>query len=108
MPVKHRHLDDAQLGRLRGLLAERERELRHEIDEELRDEEHLPAEVQRDIDELAETRLALERIAAGEYGNCLDCGRAISWPRLEALPHAVRCITCEALYERGHPPVRAA
>lgn len=37
---------------------------------------------------------ALERIASGVYGQCLDCGGTISVDRLKALPSASRCVEC--------------
>jgi DnaK suppressor protein len=42
---------------------------------------------------------ALDRLATGEYGSCIDCGREISSRRLEALPFAVRCRACEEANE---------
>ncbi|MCC6627030.1 MAG: TraR/DksA C4-type zinc finger protein [Chloroflexi bacterium] len=50
---------------------------------------------------------ALARIDAGTYGACARCGRPIGMERLEALPHAALCITCQAEVER-HPPRPAA
>lgn len=44
---------------------------------------------------LAETRAALDRVRAGTYGTCERCGHAIGRARLEAVPHARRCIRCE-------------
>jgi DnaK suppressor protein len=44
---------------------------------------------------LAETRAALARLRDGTYGTCERCGHAISRARLEAVPHARRCIRCE-------------
>jgi RNA polymerase-binding transcription factor len=44
--------------------------------------------------ELDEVTAALARIAAGTYGRCETCGRAISRPRLEAAPYARQCIGC--------------
>jgi RNA polymerase-binding protein DksA len=41
---------------------------------------------------LAEIDAALERIEAGTYGTCEDCGRPIGEERLEALPWARLCI----------------
>ncbi len=38
---------------------------------------------------------ALDRIDAGQYGRCFECGVAISVERLRALPFAVRCVDCE-------------
>ena len=37
---------------------------------------------------------ALERIDAGTYGECIDCGEMIATRRLEALPFSTLCITC--------------
>jgi DnaK suppressor protein len=42
---------------------------------------------------------ALERLAAGEYGYCEDCGDEIPARRLDALPFAVRCLACEVEHE---------
>jgi len=42
---------------------------------------------------------ALERLAAGAYGTCVDCGAAIGVKRLKALPWAVRCTDCAAALE---------
>ena len=38
---------------------------------------------------------ALERIAAGSYGSCVQCGAAIPAERLEFRPFAARCVACE-------------
>jgi len=35
---------------------------------------------------------ALQRIAAGTYGRCIDCGRELPQERLEARPEAARCV----------------
>ncbi|MDQ3855070.1 MAG: TraR/DksA C4-type zinc finger protein [Chloroflexota bacterium] len=35
---------------------------------------------------------ALQRMDAGTYGICVDCGREIPIERLEARPYAIRCI----------------
>lgn len=39
-------------------------------------------------------RAALARIAAGEYGDCEDCGEPIAQGRLRFDPAATRCISC--------------
>ena len=44
--------------------------------------------------------LALERIAKGEYGICVGCGKPIASKRLEAVPHARLCITCKSQEEK--------
>ncbi|QDL53002.1 TraR/DksA family transcriptional regulator [Rhodoferax aquaticus] len=38
---------------------------------------------------------ALERLAAGTYGQCIDCGVAIKAGRLAVAPEAARCIHCQ-------------
>jgi DnaK suppressor protein len=44
---------------------------------------------------------ALERIEAGEYGNCIHCGEPVQEKRLEAVPWARHCLRCQDLQERG-------
>ena len=44
---------------------------------------------------------ALGRIEGGEYGHCDNCGEAIQEKRLEALPWAQHCVTCQELNEKG-------
>lgn len=53
--------------------------------------------------EMSELRLiesALDRIAKGEYGVCIDCGEQISERRLETFPYAARCIVCQEAHEK--------
>jgi len=44
---------------------------------------------------------ALERITAGTYGQCVNCGNPIAEERLAAIPWATQCIGCKRLEERG-------
>ncbi|MFV0513140.1 MAG: TraR/DksA family transcriptional regulator [Jhaorihella sp.] len=39
-------------------------------------------------------RSALDRMAAGEYGYCEDCGESIAKRRLDLDPAVTRCISC--------------
>jgi RNA polymerase-binding transcription factor DksA len=50
-------------------------------------------------DEAESVQRALERLAQGEYGKCVDCGKDIPRERLEAIPEAIRCIEDQARYE---------
>lgn len=43
---------------------------------------------------------ALDRLADGTFGWCIDCGRPISRRRLQALPYTAFCIECECRRER--------
>lgn len=42
-----------------------------------------------------EVARALERIEAGDYGTCENCGVEIPMERLEALPSASLCVSCK-------------
>jgi RNA polymerase-binding transcription factor DksA len=96
-----------------------------DIDTELADYDQHPADEgtethDQELDETTDmilaaeadnVELALRRLAEGEYGRCIDCGREIPRERLEAVPEAVRCIEDQARYEatlraRGLPPNR--
>lgn len=46
-------------------------------------------------EELRQPDLAVERLRAGAYGICEDCGKEISAARLKALPSAARCTRCQ-------------
>ena len=50
---------------------------------------------------LALIQEALQRIEEGEYGQCVHCGKEVQPKRLEAVPWARHCITCQDLQERG-------
>lgn len=60
------------------------------------------ADIDRDAQELRRIDGALRRLKDGTYGNCVDCGTVIPAPRLEAEPTALRCVTCQELYEKTH------
>jgi DnaK suppressor protein len=50
--------------------------------------------------ELGDIDAALERMDAGTYGQCTDCGVTIPLARLNAYPTAKRCIDCQTLAEQ--------
>jgi len=43
---------------------------------------------------VTQSRAALERIEAGTYGRCENCGQEIARQRLEALPYTRFCVQC--------------
>ncbi|PIT72264.1 conjugal transfer protein TraR [Limnohabitans sp. G3-2] len=49
--------------------------------------------------ELGDIEAALERMDAGTYGQCTDCGVRIAPARLNAYPTAKRCIDCQTVAE---------
>jgi len=59
-------------------------------------------EAGRDLEELRDIDGALQRIEAGEYGDCDECGNEISYARLEAQPTAIRCVECQSLHEKTY------
>ena len=61
------------------------------------------AEKERDIQELRQIADARDRLRDGSYGLCIDCGTAIPFARLEALPFSERCVPCQEAYEATHP-----
>jgi len=52
-------------------------------------------EVLQQVDE------ALQRIAKGAYGVCVECGEEIEKKRLEAVPYASHCLSCQGKIEKG-------
>jgi|SRR5690349_13685389 DnaK suppressor protein len=48
---------------------------------------------------LAQVDAALQRMDQGRYGICARCGQEIGHDRLEALPYAIYCITCQSQVE---------
>jgi RNA polymerase-binding transcription factor DksA len=64
--------------------------------------------VERGNEEVREINLALEKMAAGKYGNCEICEKRIETKRLKALPATRLCRKCAQNFEqaqelRQHP-----
>jgi DnaK suppressor protein len=92
---------EAQLAELASRLAHLERDLAEPADPDweeqavqLEDDDSLEGQAALVRREIAATSGALERIAAGTYGECISCGSDISAGRLEASPEASLCIDC--------------
>lgn len=60
------------------------------------------AEITRDLGDIRALEAAKERLAAGTYGQCVDCGTDIPVARLRAQPAALRCVACQGMYEKTH------
>ena len=116
----------SQLAGVAATIDARDRELRDELRDELKqsgDEQYLDlagsvhdtgdeavatelidmehARIQRHLVELRELEVARARLAAGTIDECEDCGEDIGYKRLMANPVAVRCIGCQASYEKA-------
>ncbi len=60
-----------------------------------------------DSTEIAAVDAALQRLADGVYGACVDCGAEIAEARLLAAPEASRCIACQEKWEKQQRAQRA-
>lgn len=60
--------------------------------------------LERDTALLRDVRAALERLAEGSYGVCLNCGEEIRGARLFAVPWAAYCIRCQETMELEQEP----
>lgn len=60
------------------------------------------AMVDRQVIEMRAIEAALKRLAAGDFGSCIDCGVDIPLARLQAYPTAERCIDCQSKHERTY------
>jgi len=50
--------------------------------------------------ELEQIATVRERLASGQFGQCIDCGEPIGAARLQAQPTAVRCTDCQWRHEK--------
>ena len=119
-----RQLSESTLSRLRRKLEEQQQELQQTIDEHLQDLEEArlaqasgersadPAStetgsaatvfeselslVRNSRELLDQVEDALERLDAGTYGTCTNCGKPIPAARLDALPYTTLCVACAA------------
>lgn len=56
--------------------------------------------IRQNLQDVRDIAAARQRIAAGTYGECIDCGDEIAYERLLAYPTAKRCINCQREHER--------
>lgn len=110
-------LSASRIQRLRSLLEARADQLRAEIAQGRKLDNHYQetdddavadlaagvdiAAVERDTQELHAVEAALLRIGTPDYGNCSDCGGTIPFERLLASPAATRCVACQTRHEHG-------
>ena len=58
------------------------------------------AAIQTTLAQRAEVVSALARLDNGSYGLCVDCGKPVPEPRLEARPATSRCVPCQSKRDR--------
>lgn len=56
--------------------------------------------LKKHIEDVRDITAARKRIAARNYGVCIDCGGEIGYERLLAYPTAKRCIQCQREHEK--------
>jgi len=61
---------------------------------EMQDDDSLGGQAELVARQIASIERALDRIDAGTYGICVQCGAEIAEGRLEARPEAALCIHC--------------
>lgn len=118
------HLTAGQHALLEAELQQRQRALRGQLDEHLhgqtraeraaerlaQDGDDAPqrapelamaaALTDREQRELEAVNAALQRLAKGGYGSCVDCGTDIPFDRLKVEPWAERCVPCATKREQ--------
>ena len=104
-PSVRTHLSRSQLERLRGLLLEE-----HIVQQARLVELQDPTDLDPDLahvllvrcqETLEEIEVAMGLIEQGTYGGCAGCGAEIPFERLEALPGARRCVSCQTRHDRA-------
>lgn len=64
--------------------------------------------IDRHIHEIRDIEAAWQRLGAGRFGVCIDCGTDVEFDRLMAYPTAKRCLQCqqqrEKLYAHQNTP----
>ena len=78
-----------------------------EVAQELEEEQVWLAVLDRSCDAQMQMEEALALLTEGRYGRCVDCSKAIPRARLQALPFALRCVTCQEHQEMLEVPVRS-
>ena len=57
--------------------------------------------IEKQVKELEEIEVALDKISNGNYGICEMCEELIGIDRLRVKPYAKYCITCREIIEKG-------
>ncbi|MXU64189.1 TraR/DksA family transcriptional regulator [Oceanomicrobium pacificus] len=94
---------ETRLAELRGRLEHIEHDLDQPVSKddedratEREDDEVLEGIGEAGLQEIRSIEAALQRIAAGSYGECVSCGEEIDAARLDIVPHTPLCKTCAA------------
>ncbi len=92
-------LTEAELARLRVQLEDCRRERREQLDAlgvAPPNEDPVAAAHRESVRSiLADSQAAFDRLAVGTYGTCTYCAAPIPVARLELVPYAAGCVTCQ-------------
>lgn len=69
----------------------------------------LAEDIERELVSMAATTIgkidaALDLLAQGSYGDCVECGEPIAERRLTVLPFAIRCLDCQTARDHSLVP----
>ena len=64
--------------------------------------------LERDAKLLRDVQIAMDRLADGSYGVCMECEEEISQKRLQALPWAALCLNCQENADHPAFPISMA
>jgi DnaK suppressor protein len=98
LTAKHTELARAT-GKRDGIAIERTPDVVDEV-QLAAEREMITRNLDRESRLLRKVRVALGQIAEGTYGTCLECEEEISHKRLNAMPWATLCITCQEQADR--------
>ncbi len=70
-----------------------------DVGTEVADNDRENALIEAGAGQRVEIVAALERLDAGTYGTCVDCGQPIPDARLEVRPEAARCVADQEKFE---------
>jgi RNA polymerase-binding transcription factor DksA len=90
------------LGRLENLKKDAEQSHSNDFSEQAQERENdevVDSLGNETLTMIRDTRAAIERIEAGEYGSCQRCGEAIQAARLAARPTTPYCVSCASQLE---------
>ncbi len=74
----------------------------HDMSVRILEQSRLEAVVEQRQRLLQQMHVAYGRLAAGTYGVCEDCDQPIPAERLEAIPWATLCVSCQSRREQGN------
>jgi DnaK suppressor protein len=66
------------------------------------DREVMTAHLERKSQLVRMLTAALDRLATGQYGFCVQCGAEIAARRLHSVPWTPHCLRCQEAAERGY------